>query len=204
MILEVESSRRRGHVITIIHNFTLINLTFTITSYQVWLPFGALGPLFDLRTWLLLTLCAWSLTVYATELTRHLCRMFRSGIIYRLFTCQDMRLDHLRALFDSKEQPVGWTQPDLFFCAVVILIISIGQSILTRWWRSDASKTWLDGTILWGLPETIKPNIYTRLKLFWKQLRAWQGWTAFEPQIKTRQSWTVLTTQQGWTALRPR
>ena len=77
--LEIESFRSGSHVTTIIQNFTLISLTSTIILHQVWLPFGASSPLLDLRTRrfllcprLFFTLCIWLLTVYATELARHL------------------------------------------------------------------------------------------------------------------------------------
>ena len=67
----------------------------------------------------------------------------------------------------GEEQPIGWTQLDLLFCAVVSLVISIGQGVLTRWQKSGISKARLDGTGLWGLPETIGPDVYTRLERFW-------------------------------------
>ena len=72
VILEAESFQSRSHMTTIIQNFTLVSLTSTITPHRVWLLFGASSSLFDLRTRFLLTLCTWSLTVYATELTKHL------------------------------------------------------------------------------------------------------------------------------------
>ena len=93
-------------------------------------------------------------------------RIFRLGIC-RSSTCRGMRLDHPRASLSDEEWPVDWTQPDLLPCAVVSFAISIGQGVLTRWQRSDTSKARLDGTGLWGLPETIGPDVCTRLERFW-------------------------------------
>ena len=124
--LGAESSQSGSHMTTIIQNFTLVGLTSTITTYRVWLPFGALGLLLDLRTQPLLILHTWPLIVNAIELAGYLCRMFRSGIICKSSTCWDMRLDHPWTSLSGKEQLVGWTQPDLFFCVVISLVISIG------------------------------------------------------------------------------
>ena len=129
-------------------------------------PIWSFGFLLDLRTHLF-ALRTQPLTLYATELIGHLCGIFRSGIICRSSTCRGMRLDHPRTLPSGKEWPVGWTQPDLLPCAVVSLVISIGQGVLTRWRRSGTSKARLDGTGLWGLPETIGPDVCTRLERFW-------------------------------------
>ena len=93
--------------------------------------------------------------------------MFRSGIICRLSTCQGIRLDYPWTSLIGEERPVSWTQPDLFPCAIVSLVISIGQSVLTKLQRFDTSKARLDGIGLWELPETIGPNVYIRQKRFW-------------------------------------
>ena len=91
----------------------------------------SLGFLLDLCT-CLFALRIRPLTIYATELAGHLCGMFRFGIICRLSTCWGMRLDHPRTSPSGEEWPVSWTQPDLLPCAVVSLVISIGQGVLTR------------------------------------------------------------------------
>ena len=52
--LGVESSQSGSHATTIIQNITLVSLTSTTTPHRVWLPFGASGPLLDLRTQLLI------------------------------------------------------------------------------------------------------------------------------------------------------
>ena len=144
--LGTKSSQRGGYMITIIQNFILVSSTSTIIPHPDWLSFGALYPLLDLCTWPLLTLCTRPLTAYVTDLAGYLCKMFRSGIICRLSTCRGIRLDHLWMSFNGKEQLVGWTQSDLFSWAVVSLVISISQGVLTRWRRSDTSKARLDGT----------------------------------------------------------
>ena len=48
-----------------------------------------------------------------------------------------MRLDHLWTSPSGEERPVGWTQPDLLPCAVVSLVISIGQG----YWLDDGGRT---------------------------------------------------------------
>ena len=76
MTLGAESFQSRSHVTTIIQNFARVSLTSTTTLHQVWLQFGASGPLLDLRTRSLLTLRTRSLltlrfqplTVYAIEI----------------------------------------------------------------------------------------------------------------------------------------
>ena len=167
MTLRAESSQSECHVTKIIQNFTLVSLTFTTMPHRVWLPFGALDLFLDQGTQLFFTLHTQPLTIYVTELAGHLCGMIRSGIICRLYTCWGMRLDHPQMSLSGEERPVSWTQPDLLSCAVISLVISIGQDILTRWRRPDTSKARLDGTGLWGLSETIGPNICTRLERFW-------------------------------------
>ena len=72
VILRAESSQNRSHVTIIIQNFTLISLTSTITLHRVWLLFGALNPLFDLCTQLLLNLRTQPFTVYPIKLTSNL------------------------------------------------------------------------------------------------------------------------------------
>ena len=131
---------------TIIQNFTLVSLNFTITPHQVWLPFEASGPLLDLCTRLfhlytqLLLLCTRLLLTLRTQAS-----MYKTGRIFclgicRLSTCQGMRLDYPWALPSNKEWPVGWTQPDLFPCIDVGLVMCIGQGVLTRWQKSDTKK----------------------------------------------------------------
>ena len=77
-----------------------------------------------------------------------------------------MRLDHPRTSLSGEERPVGWTQPDLLPCAVVSLVISIGQGVLTRWQKSGTGKVRLDGKGLGGLLETIGPDVCTCLERF--------------------------------------
>ena len=98
--LKAKSFRSGSHVTSIIQNFTLVSLTSTITPCRVWLPFGALVPLFDLRTQLLylrtwlLFLCTQLLLILHTWASIYKAgRIFYLGIC-RLSTCQGMRLDH--------------------------------------------------------------------------------------------------------------
>ena len=163
---------------------------------------------------------------YLTHLTPHCLhhRVGRASIyeteeysalvsICRLSTYQSMRLDHLWASPSSKEWPVGWMQPELFFCVIISLIISIGQGVLTRWQKFDTSKARLDGTDLWRLPGTIRPDIYTRLEWFWnnwKLGRAELSWvpdkdsTGLDCLEPTQQGWTAFENQiRAWTALKP-
>ena len=151
MTLRAESFQSESHVTTIIQNFILVNLTSTTTLHWVWLSFGASGPLLDLRTRLLLTLHTQA-SMYKAG------RIFRLGI-YRLSTCQDMKLDHPWASPSGKEWPVGWTQPDLLLCVVVSLVIlddkSLTPACQARWHRSLGvtrdDQTWCmytSGTVL--------------------------------------------------------
>ena len=167
MTLGAESSWSGSYVTTIIQNFTLVSLTSTTMPHRVKLSFGASGLLPDLRTRLLLTLRIQPLTVYATELAGHLCGIIRSDIIRRSSTCQGMRLDHLWTLLSGKKWLVGWTQQDLLPYTVVSLVISIGQGVLTRSRKLDTSKARLDGSSLWELLKTTRPDVCIRLELFW-------------------------------------
>ena len=61
-------------------------------------------------------------------------------------------------------------------------VIGIGPGILARWQRSDTTKPsvlargyWLDGKGLGGLPETIEPDVCTRLERFWNNWGLGEG-----------------------------
>lgn len=131
MTFKVESSRSQSHVTITINPFNFYcNASSNLAL--IW----SLGFLFNLCT-CLFALCTQSLIIYVTEWTGHLCGIFHSGIICRLFTYRGIRLDHLRTSLGGKEQPVGWTQPNLFFCAVVSFVISIDQV----YWLDDGGWT---------------------------------------------------------------
>ena len=188
MTLRVESFRSGSHMTTVIQNFTLVSLTSITISHWVWLQFGTSGLFLDLCTQLLLTLHIQPFTVYATELARHIYGMIHSSIIYKLSTCRGIRLNHPQTSLSGEEWPVGWTQPDLFPCAVVSLVI------MTKVWHQQSQARWHRSLGVTRDDRTWR--MYTSGTVL-ERLRAQQGWTALEPQIRTRQGWTVLTTQQG-------
>ena len=144
--------------------------------HWIWLPFGALDFFltYTLSFSLLYTLDSLPFKPqnwYGIYIQNK--RIFHSDIC-KLSTCWGIRLDHLAwASPSSKKWLVKSTQPDLLSYAIVSLIISIGQYVLTRWQKSNTSKSlilarvyWLDGISLWGLPKTIGPDIYTCLEWF--------------------------------------
>ena len=118
-------------------------MTSTATPHQVWHSLEALG--------FFLTYVLSFFSFYAFDLLRLSHKVGRAFIykleeyfalvfICKLFTYQSMRLNHFRASPSSKKWPVSWMQLDLLPCAVVSLVISISQGILTRWQRFDTSK----------------------------------------------------------------
>ena len=93
IIFKVESSWSRSHgITTIIWNFTLVSLTSTITSYPVWLLFGATVSFHP--TYSTFYRLDSSLSMPPGWSSAHIPagKTFRLGIYFRLFTCQSMQL----------------------------------------------------------------------------------------------------------------